>query len=121
MDEKLSSQIESLRQALASDPRVRRLDEMEKKLSSDPIALETSKKLHEAEEEFEYALSHYGESSELSKSAQKKLHRAKYEMDILPVCKEYNQAYREVRELYAKLDDMLFGEFRSERRCEHHK
>ena len=63
--------------------------------------------------EYEDALKHFGENSKEAATAQKKLYEAKLNLDLNPLVKEYNEAFKEVRKIYDLINKELFGEFAS--------
>jgi len=118
MEEKTLKALEGLKEALASDSRVKKLDELEKKLALDPEVAALSKVKETAEKEYNDCLSHSSSSSSLGKSKQKTLYEAKLALDTHPLVKEYNAAFVAVRDLYMRIDDLLFHDFRHPSDCE---
>ena len=98
MNISLSKSLESLKAAIENDPRVTRLNELEKKLYEDPSLMELVKKKDDLEREY----------SEIGKA----LHEAKAELDSYPLAKEYSEAFIEVRDIYMQIDDIIFGPYR---------
>ena len=111
------SAIETLRAALAEDPRVLALSEAEANLNSDPEVPLLKVTVQQAEERYEEVLRHYDESSSEAKEALHELFLAKKALDELPVCREYNKCFGEVRRLYEEIDARVLGPFRSIPRC----
>ena len=117
MDNLLLEKVYALKEGIEKDPRVLKLEELDKKLSNDEEAMKLSYKKDVALSNYEDALKHFKEDSEEVKNAQKALHKAKYELDSLEIVKEYNKAYKEVRLLYEKINEELFSEFKESHSC----
>ena len=98
-----------LKDLLINDPRIVRLNELEKKMntSEEVMALAYQKDL--AVSEYSDALNHFAKDSEEVKKAQHNLRLKKEALDNHPVVKEYLKAYSEVRDLYYELNDILFS------------
>jgi cell fate (sporulation/competence/biofilm development) regulator YmcA (YheA/YmcA/DUF963 family) len=112
MGKELLESLVSLKEALSSDPRVKRLDELEKSVSVDPIVKELSKRMNALEKSYEDVLA-YKKASDLEAiQAQKALYEAKTKLDSYPLVEEYDSAYVLVRDLYMAVDDALFSAFR---------
>ena len=88
-----------LKDLLASDQRIKDLDEKEDAMkSSDEVKVLVNKK--------EQAVSIYMVSSE---QGQKALHQSKLELDNHPLVRAYLDAYSKVRDLYFQINDILFS------------
>ena len=98
-----------LKDLLTNDERVIRLNTLEKKMneSEEVMALAYQKDL--AINEYSDALNHFDKNSEEVKKAQHNLHLKKEALDNHPIVQEYLKAYREVRDLYYQLNDILFS------------
>lgn len=112
MEKELADSLTSLRQALVSDPRLLRLNELEREVNADPTVRELSKKLDDLERQYEDVLAYRKPTDPEAISLQKSLYLAKETLDMNPVVKEYNEAYVVVRDLYMQIDDIIFGDFR---------
>jgi cell fate (sporulation/competence/biofilm development) regulator YmcA (YheA/YmcA/DUF963 family) len=112
MEKELLESLVSLKEALSSDPRVKRLDELEKSVSVDPIVKELSKRMNALEKSYEDVLAYEKPSDVEAVRAQKALYEAKERLDTYPLVKEYDSAYVAVRDLYMAVDDALFSAFR---------
>ena len=108
----LQKSLEELKKALDGDPRVIRLNELEKKLYDDSHLLELVKKKDDLERQYNSLLSYMDKDSEEAKAVEKALYEAKLEMDSHPLAKEYSEAFVEVRDIYMQIDDILFGQYR---------
>lgn len=112
MNISLSKSLESLKAAIESDPRVIRLNELEKKLYEDPSLMELVKKKDDLEREYSEILSYKDKNSEEAMKVGKALHEAKAELDSYPLAKEYSEAFIEARDIYMQIDDIIFGPYR---------
>ena len=102
---------EELKNELENDPRVIRLNELEKELNnSQEVALLVMKK-DNANNDYNDILRHSKEDSEEAKKYQHILYEAKKALDEHPLVRRYNAAYKEVRELYDNISDILFSSF----------
>lgn len=106
-----------LKEAIAADPRVKALEELEKKLSQDEEVLSLSKAKDEAERECNEVLRVFAAESVKAKEAQKSLFAAKLALDEHPLVKRYNAAFVAVKDLYLLMDDILFSSFRHPHSC----
>ena len=99
-----------LKDALKDNPKIKALEEIEKKMNDDEevIALAYQKDL--ACSLYSDALNHYPENSPEVKKAQKDLYEKKLALDSHPLVKEYLMAYKSVRELYGELNETLFSD-----------
>lgn len=112
MSNELLEKLLLLKSELKSDKRVQKLDELEKALNSNEEVMKLAYKKDMASVAFDDALKHFGENSKEAREALKKLHEAKYALDVHPLVQEYNEAYKTVRLLYEYISKELFGEFR---------
>lgn len=98
-----------LKDLLTNDPRIIRLNELEKKMnaSEEVMALAYQKDL--AVTDYSDALNHFAKDSEEVKKAQHNLHLKKEALDNHPIVKEYLKAYSEVRDLFYQLNEILFS------------
>ncbi len=112
MDERIYKELDKLKTAMKEDERFLRLSMLETRLEEDEEVIELSAKLKSKEEAYSFSLSVFDKGSEEARKAQKELYEAKKELDSLPLVKEYNKAYTEVRDLYMRIDDILFSPFR---------
>lgn len=115
MNESLLKKLNGLKYELDNDPRVIKLNELDKKMnaSSEVAKLSYGKEMMLLD--FEDALNHFGEKSKEVQEAQKRLYEAKLSLDNHPLCKEYMTAYLEVKKLYKKVNDSLFKPFFDEK------
>ncbi len=113
MDKDIYSKAENLKELLNKDPRVIRLNELDKKMDEDEEVMALAYKKDMAAVKYSDTLNHFSEDSEEAKKALKELHEAKLNLDNHPVVKEYMKAYIEVRELYEEINKILFANFTS--------
>lgn len=111
MEEKLLNAVNNLKDALDNTSEVKHLNELDKKINEDEELGTIFKLFREKEEELNKHLKTHHEFETSSKELKKQLSEIKYQIDINPLVKEYNEAYREVNKLYAKIDKELFTFF----------
>ena len=112
MDEKIYSLAKSLNEELNNDPRVVKLNELEKALNDSYEAYTLSNKKDEALEEYTRLKDIYPEDSEELRAALLKVKDAKEKLNNFPLVKEYLAQYALVRDLYLEVDNILFSNFR---------
>ena len=112
MDEKIYNLANSLNEELNKDPRVIKLNELEKKLNDSYDVYLLSNKKDEALENYERLKDIYPEDNEQVKDALLKLKDAKEKLNNFPLVKEYLAQYSLVRDLYLEIDNILFSEFK---------
>lgn len=98
-----------LKDLLINDPRIIRLNELEKKMNESEEVMALAYQKDVAVSEYSDALNHFARDSEEVKKAQHNLHIKKEALDKHPLVKDYLKAYSEVRDLYYQLNDMLFS------------
>lgn len=116
MDLILYENLHFLKKALENDPRILKLNELEKELSNNIDAMKLSYQKDLKETNYIDALKHFKTDSNEVKNAQKELYEAKYQLDNLEIVKQYNKAYQEVRLLYEEINKLLFSDFK-EKMC----
>lgn len=112
MEEFIVNAIDSLAKALKADPRIKKLDAIEAKLSSSSDLVEKEKRLRAEEESYSFCLSYSKNDKKKLESAEKSLYLAKKNLDEDPLAIEYSDAYIAVRDLYMEIDDIIFSPFR---------
>ena len=113
MPENIYLQAEELKEKIANDPRVISLNEIEKRMNESEEVMALTYKKDMAAVDYSDTLNHFPEDSKEAKEALKKLHEAKLNLDNHPLVKEYLKAYKEVRELYQNINEIVFGNFSS--------
>ena len=98
-----------LKDLLTNDPRIIRLNELEKKMNESEEVMALAYQKDVAVSEYSDALNHFSRDSEEVKVAQHNLHIKKEALDNHPLVREYLKAYSEVRDLYFQLNDILFS------------
>lgn len=111
MEQEFFNSIFSLKEAINADERVVRLNGIDSEVKSNDEILILSYKKDLAEVNYEDALKHFSETSLEVKTAQKELYQAKLKLDEHPLTKKYNLAFKEVREMYKKMNNELFKPF----------
>ena len=117
MEEGTRIALEELREALADDLRLKKLEEAERKLNASEEVASLSQKAKEALSAYAYNRDHFGSVNELTRSAQHEAYLAKKALDEHPLSKEYNAAFKEVRILYDELDGILLSPYREKLNC----
>ena len=117
MEDRLYSRTISFKRTLANDPRVVKLEEIEKRMEKDEDVIRLAHQKDLCERDFEDALKHFGEGSKEAKEAQKKLYAAKTDLDKNDLAAEYLRSYGEVRSIYQLINEALFHDF-DEHLCE---
>lgn len=102
---------------MEEDPRFVALREAESRLEKDPEIVSLAKIKTEKEQEYNDAISHFGEKNPLSIEKRKSLHQAKLNLDNHPLSKKYTEAFVAVRDLLCRLDDILFDDLRIRENC----
>ena len=98
-----------LKDLLTNDPRIIRLNELEKKMNENEEVMALAYQKDLAVSEYGDTLNHFTKDNEEVKKAQHNLHLKKEALDNHPIVKEYLKAYSEVRDLYYQLNDILFS------------
>ena len=98
-----------LKDLLVNDPRVIRLNELEKKMNENEEVMALAYQKDVAVSEYSDALNHFAKDSDEVKKAQHNLHIKKEALDNHPLVRDYLKAYSEVRNLYFELNDILFS------------
>ena len=111
MEQNIYLQAEQLKENLANEPRVIRLLELEKKMNENEEVMALAYKKDMAAVNYSDVLNHFSEDSEEAKKALKELHEAKLNLDQHPLVREYLNTYKEVRELYDEINEILFSNF----------
>ena len=113
MDKDIYTKAENLKELLEKDPRIIKLNELEKKMNENEEVMSLAYKKDMAAVHYSDTLNHFSEDSIEAQKALKELHEAKLNLDNHPVVKEYMKAYVEVRDLYNEINEILFANFAS--------
>lgn len=113
MNEELYLKVNNLKALIENHPSVIRLKELEKKMNENEEVMALAYRKDIASSIYSDTLNHFSEDSEQAKEKMKQLHEAKLALDNHPLVKEYLSCYKEVRELYSELNNILFANFNS--------
>ena len=97
-----------LKDLLANDERIKRLNLLEEKMNNDQEVIALAYQKDVAVSNYSDALNHFDENSPEVKKAQRELYEKKLALDTHPLVKEYLDAYKEVRDLYIEMNGLLF-------------
>lgn len=111
------NEVKLLKESLDDDPRIKNLKEKELVMMNSSKAKELSNKMKLASSRYDDDLNRYGFDSPYVVPSRKELHNVKLELDTLDEVKEYMEAYKEVRELYNKIDEIIFSPYKDKRKC----
>ena len=110
MEKDVYQEAELLKEELDKDSRIIRLNELEKRMNEDETVMALAYKKDMAAVHYSDVLNHFSEDSEEAKKALQELHKAKLDLDNNPLVREYLAAYKEVRELYDQINEILFSD-----------
>ena len=110
MEESIYLLASELHDLLLNDPRLLRLNELEKKMENSEEVMALSYQKDNAIALYSDALNHFGENASETKKCQRELFNKKEALDQHPLVKEYLQAYIKVRDLYFQINDILFSD-----------
>ena len=113
MESELYNKVTNLKQLIDNDERVIRLNNLEKEMNENEEVMALAYQKDIAAVNYSDTLNHFSEDSDEAKEAMKKLHEAKLKLDSHPLVREYLSAYKQVRELYEKVNEILFANFNS--------
>ena len=99
-----------LKELLDNDPRLLRLNNLEKKLENNEEVMALAQQKETAVSLYSDALNHFSSDAEELKKFQKELHLKKVALDNHPLVREYLNAYSQVRDLYLEINDILFSD-----------
>ncbi len=111
MDEKILNLSYELKELLNSDPRILRLNELEKEMENDKEVQLLSLKKDDANTKYNDMVRYYGEKSKEAESALESFYLAKKSLDEHPKVRDYLKAYQEVRLLLEEVNNILFNEY----------
>ena len=99
-----------LKTCLENDSRIKRLNEIESKMSNDEEVIKLAYFKDLKETELSDILKYFSKDSPEVKKAQVKLFKASSELDGHPLVQEYEKLYKEVEEIYKSINKILFSE-----------
>ena len=111
MEQNIYNNAIKLKQLLENDERVVALINLEKEMETSEEVMALSYKKDLAASKYSDMLNYYSEDSEEAKQALKELHEAKLALDNHPLVQKYLKAYKEVKELYQSINEILFANF----------
>ena len=117
MNDSLAKSLDELKKAIENDPRVLKLNELDKKLNENEDVMRLAYQKDNASFEYNETLKHFKEDSDEARNAQKKLYEAKFKLDSHPLVKKYNEAYKEVRKIYDEINEKIFKRFYNQTGC----
>ncbi len=97
-----------LKDLLAQDERIIRLNELEQKMDNDNEVIALAYQKDVAVSNYSDALNHFSEDSEEVKKAQHEMYLKKLALDTHSLVRQYLDAYKEVRDLYIQMNALLF-------------
>lgn len=106
-----------LKDSLNKDDRIILLNKIEEELNNDKNVNLLAMKKNRINEEYNELLRFNDENSDIVKNKQKELYLAKKELDELPIVKQYNKAYQDVRLLYEHISKELFDKLNFKKAC----
>ena len=112
MENELSLALTQLGEALKSDPRVLALSQAEEALYHSPEVIKLAKKKDVAEAAYENCLTYHREKDPEAMALQRRFYEAKLALDKHQLSQANNAAYIPVRDLYMRIDDILYSPFR---------
>lgn len=116
MNEELLDAINELKTEINKDKRVILLEKLSLEVDNSLEVQKLSMIMNEKASLYEDALKHLGENDSYTLNCQKELYLAKKSLDEHPLVISYNNAYKEVRKIYEKINIDLFAPFK--KKCE---
>ena len=110
MERDIYLEAEILQKIIQNDPRIKKLNELEKKMEEDKEVILLAYQKDVATTEYSDILNIYDRENEIAKKYQHKLYLAKKALDEHPLVQQYLKAYKEVRELYSSINEILFSD-----------
>ena len=114
MDEKIIFLTDELKKEMDNDPRFLKLQEVEERMNNNEEVMRLAYQKDMKSDRYNDLLKIYDDKHPLVVSARKELVAAKAELESHPLVKEYLSAYKEVKMLLYKVNDILFGDFKGE-------
>lgn len=110
MERDIYLEAENLQKIIQNDPRIKKLNELEKKMEEDKEVILLAYQKDVATTEYSDILNIYDRENEIAKKYQHNLYLAKKALDEHPLVQQYLKAYKEVRELYSSINEILFSD-----------
>lgn len=111
MNQVLLEKLNNLKEEIENSPEVQELNKLDALLENDEEVMKLCYRKDVAVTNYEDALKHFGENSKETLNAQKLLHEAKLNLDNNELVKKYNKQYTIVREMYDRINEVIFNPF----------
>lgn len=111
MNQVLLEKLNNLKEEIENSPEVQELNKLNALLENDEEVMKLCYRKDVAVTNYEDALKHFGENSQETLNAQKLLHEAKLNLDNNELVKKYNKQYIIVREMYDRINEVIFNPF----------
>ena len=98
-----------LKDMLSQDERAILLNKLEEEMNANEEVMKLAYQKDIAVSNYSDVLNHFDENSEEAKKAHHEMFLAKVALDNHPLVRKYLDAYKEVRELYFEINDILFS------------
>ena len=112
MNEKIYNLAKELKELIDNDSRIKKLNELEKKINDDHDVMALAYQKDVAASEYSDILKIYSEDSKEAKEKRMKLVEAKTKLESHPLVKEYNKAYVDVKFMLLEINRILFKDYR---------
>ena len=112
MNEKIYNLAKELKELIDNDSRIKKLNELEKKINDDHEVMVLAYQKDVAASEYSDILKIYSEDSKEAKEKRMKLVEAKTKLESHPLVKEYNKAYVDVKFMLLEINRILFKDYR---------
>lgn len=117
MDEHIYNLAYKLYESLVNNESVTSLNALEKRLNDSFEVYNLSNEKDKCLEEYLRLKDSLGEKDKKTILSLKKLQDAKEKLINFPLVKEYLTSYTKVRDLYMEVDNILFSDFRKDKKC----
>ena len=111
MSEDIYTKATNLKTLLSQDSRIALLNKLEKEMNENEEVMALAYQKDMAAVNYSDVLNHYSKDSKEAESALKTLHEAKLKLDSHPLVVSYLKTYKEVRDLYNEINEILFSDF----------
>ena len=112
MNQSLLDKLNELKEEIEKSPEVLELNRLNSLLENNEEVMRLCYRKDVAVTNYEDALKHFGESSKEASQAQKLLYEAKLNLDNNELVKKYHKQYSIVREMYDKINEVVFNPFK---------
>lgn len=111
MNENILKKVSLLKEEIEKCPEVVELEKLNKLLNENEEVMKLCYKKDVCITNYEDALNYFGENSNEAIKAQKDLYQAKLALDKNELVQKYNEQYKKVRKIYAKINEEIFNPF----------